>query len=362
VTASSTQYETLIGLVEHFSPSGQEAEAVDWLVKRMQGLGFTQAFVDAAGNAVGVMGFGEQQIVLLGHIDTVPGEIPVRIIDCQQEDGTKLKSLYGRGSVDAKGPLAAFVDAVAKVGVIDGTQFLVIGAIDEERESLGAREVVRHYQPDFAIIGEPSQWDRITLGYKGSAWAEIKVQRVMAHSAGRLVSAPEAAVDFWNQVITWTGKYNADRNRLFDQVQPTLRGFSSSGNAFQDTAVLKIGVRLPPDVVPSQWYDILQQLGSAADVQVTPTGYPIPAYRAQRRTPLVRAFLGGIRAAGGKPGFVVKTGTADLNIVAPVWDCPAVAYGPGDSSLDHTPDEHLLLSEYEKAVRVLYAALQRLCV
>jgi len=49
-----------------------------------------------------------------------------------------------------------------------------------------------------------------------------------------------------------------------------------------------------------------------------------------------------------------------LNIVAPVWKCPAVVYGPGDSALDHTPDEHIELEEYKKAVDVLSAALQEL--
>ena len=42
-----------------------------------------------------------------------------------------------------------------------------------------------------------------------------------------------------------------------------------------------------------------------------------------------------------------------MNIVAPVWQCPAVAYGPGDSSLDHTPNEHLSLDEYNQSVQVL---------
>jgi [amino group carrier protein]-lysine/ornithine hydrolase len=49
-----------------------------------------------------------------------------------------------------------------------------------------------------------------------------------------------------------------------------------------------------------------------------------------------------------------------LNIVAPVWRCPAVVYGPGDSVFDHTPNEHIELNEYEKAVTALSAALQRL--
>ena len=65
--------ETLLGLVKRYSPTGQEKEAVAWLVSRMETLGFTRAFSDEAGNAVGVMGKGPRQIVLLGHIDTVPG-------------------------------------------------------------------------------------------------------------------------------------------------------------------------------------------------------------------------------------------------------------------------------------------------
>ena len=353
----SGEFDTLIGLVERYSPSGEELGAVTWLVERMQTLGFTKSFTDKTGNAVGVMGTGDRQIVLLGHIDTVPGEIPVR---ATQGDGPNVKTLYGRGSVDAKGPLAAFVDAVAAVGAVEDTQFVVIGAIDEERESVGARGIVGHYQPDFAIIGEPSQWDRVTLGYKGSAWADVKVQRSMAHTAGQAQSAPEAAVDFWNQVMNWAANFNADRERPFEQVLPTLRGFSSGGDAFSDTATLKIGVRLPLDLEPSLWYKNLQELGIVAGVEVIPMGFPVAAYRSERTTALVRAFLGGIRATGGKPGFVVKTGTADLNIVAPVWGCPAVAYGPGDSSLDHTPDEHILLEEYEKAVSVLAEVLHRL--
>jgi LysW-gamma-L-lysine carboxypeptidase len=47
-----------------------------------------------------------------------------------------------------------------------------------------------------------------------------------------------------------------------------------------------------------------------------------------------------------------------MNVVAPVWKCPIVAYGPGDSALDHTPNEHLELDEYWKAVNVLEQSLR----
>ena len=48
-----------------------------------------------------------------------------------------------------------------------------------------------------------------------------------------------------------------------------------------------------------------------------------------------------------------------MNVVAPIWQCPIVAYGPGDSALDHTPHEHLSLDEYWKAVNVIDQTLTR---
>ena len=55
-----------------------------------------------------------------------------------------------------------------------------------------------------------------------------------------------------------------------------------------------------------------------------------------------------------------KTGTADLNIVGPRWGCPAVGYGPGDSALDHTPEERLSLQEFTQSTRVLEHLLRSL--
>lgn len=345
--------DTLIGLVEHYSPSGHEKKAVDWLVSRMQALHFTQASVDAAGNAVGVMGSGPQQVVLLGHIDTVPGEIPVRV-------GATHESplLYGRGSVDAKGPLACFVDAAAGVGAVEGWQFVVIGAVEEERDSEGARHAVANYHPQFAIIGEPNRWDRIALGYKGSAWAQVTVKREVGHSAGQNESASEAAAAVWQAVQNWSATFNDGRERAFERVLPALRGMESGGDGFEEWARLQIGVRLPVDLDPEAWYARLVELAGGAVVERS--GYAVPAYAGGKNTPLVRAFLSAIRAGGGTPNFVYKTGTADLNIVAPAWKCPAVVYGPGDSALDHTPNEHISLEEYGKSVEVLQAALRAL--
>jgi LysW-gamma-L-lysine carboxypeptidase len=260
--------------------------------------------------------------------------------------------------VDAKGPLASFVDAVANVGAQEGWQFVVIGAVEEERNSEGARFVATHYSPDLAIIGEPNHWDRVALGYKGSAWATITVRRPQTHTASGQQPAPEAAVDTWLNIKKYVDRFNTGRSKAFDQLLLTLRGMESDSDHFEQWARLRLGVRLPVDVSPQDWYEKLREI--AEDATVEPIGFAIPAWRCEKNTKLVRAFLRAIRSQGGEPRFVYKTGTADLNIVAPAWGCPTLVYGPGDSSLDHTPDEHIGLEDYARAVTVLSYVLHDL--
>ena len=338
---------TLIGLVSNYSPSGSERTAVKFMVDRANALGYDNNSIDQAGNAVCVMGNGPKQVILLGHIDTVPGEIPIRI----EED-----QLYGRGSVDAKGPLACFLDAVAAVGPIEGWQFIVIGAVEEERNSEGARFISNEYSPEFAIIGEPNHWDRIGLGYKGSATAKITVTRTLTHSAHDQQSAAEIAIDYWNLIKNFTQNFNAEKQKMFEQFLPSVHEMSASDNGFNQLANITINTRLPLAFSPSAWYEKLTELCPEAEIE--PLGFAIPAYACEKNSALVRAFLVGIRMLGGNPGFVYKSGTADLNIVAPHWGCPALVYGPGDSAFDHTPNEHISVQEFRQAVTVLTESLK----
>jgi len=340
---------TLIGLISNYSPSGSERAAVEFMVDRGKNLGYAISSIDHAGNAVCVMGKGPKQVILLGHIDTVPGEIPIRL-----EEG----QLYGRGSVDAKGPLACFLDAVASVGPIEGWQFIVIGAVEEERNSEGARFISNEYSPAFAIIGEPNHWDRIGLGYKGSLTAKITVARTLTHSAHDRQSAAEIAIDYWNLISNYARNFNAGRQKMFEQLLPSAREMSTSDDGFNQLASITINTRLPLELLPSAWYEKLTELCPEAEIE--PLGFAIPAYACEKNSTLVRAFLVGIRIMGGNPGFVYKSGTADLNIVAPHWNCPALVYGPGDSALDHTPNERISVQEYRQAVTVLTESLKEL--
>lgn len=337
----------LTGLLSIYSPSDHESEAAGFLVTEMQKAGFA-ASLDGVGNAVGLMGDGPAEVVLLGHVDSVPGFIPVR------REGERL---YGRGAVDAKGPLAAFVAAVAQVGPRRGCRFAVIGAVAEEGDSKGAWFIKDRYCPACLIIGEPSGWDRVTLGYKGSAWLDYRVRRTVGHTAAQQESACEAAVDYWNRVVAHAAEFNAARgaHRVFDQLTPTLRGMQSASDGFGDTALLRLGVRLPPGLSVEELAALLNSQANGGEIEILAGA--VPAYRAEKNTPLVRAFLAGIRSVGGTPSFTVKSGTSDMNIVAPAWGCPALAYGPGDSALDHTPDENILVGEYLRGIEVLAEVL-----
>ncbi len=340
--------DLLHSLVKIYSPSTQERAASEYFTAQMNVLGFN-AFVDDAGNAVGILGDGPRDIVLLGHIDTFHGYIEPRIQDGQ---------LYGRGSVDAKGCLATFASAVAQAGKREGVRFVVIGAVEEEcATSKGARFAVTQYKPNACIIGEPSGWDRITLGYKGRVLVDYEIAKAMTHTASTTRAAAEDAVAFWNRVAAFAAEYNRDKPRVFDQLDPSLRALNSSDDGFTDRATMRVGVRVPVGVSIAQVEQQIAQFIDGASVTFSSEEEP---FRADKNNALVRAFTNAIRDAGGKPAFTVKTGTADMNIVGPAWGCPIVAYGPGDSTLDHTPHEHLDLAEYARAIDVLAQVLATL--
>ena len=201
------------------SPSGEEDAVAEYLVGQMTILGF-QAHRDEAGNVVGIVGDleAEREIVLLGHVDTVPGLIPVR---------WRGDRLYGRGAVDAKGPLAAFVLAAAKAAPrLTGTRVLVIGAVEEETHGRGARHLARTMPPpDCVIIGEPSDWEGITLGYKGMLTVDYRLTQPGGHSAGERPGSAEKAVTFWNRLMTYAEELKHGRSGHFDTLDPALREF-----------------------------------------------------------------------------------------------------------------------------------------
>jgi LysW-gamma-L-lysine carboxypeptidase len=284
-------------------------------------------------------------------MDTVPGHVPVR-----REGGF----LYGRGTVDAKGPLATFVLASARVADdLTRSRLLVIGAVEEEAHSKGAHHLVQTLEaPDGVVIGEPSGWQGITLGYKGTLSVDYRLAREEGHGAGDRVAPVEEAVAFWNRLATYTSELNGDRRPpRFDTLDPMLRSICTDSDGLEENVHMGIGLRLPPAADVGDLRERMLSWDGAAEVTFP---YHEPPYRAEKNTLVVRGLLRAIRNVGGRPRFKLKTGTSDMNVVGPAWGCPIVAYGPGDSSLDHTPHERIDLDEFRQAVDVLTYALSEL--
>jgi LysW-gamma-L-lysine carboxypeptidase len=350
VKPSEADLALVRGLVEIPSVSRREGEAVEWLVARMAERGF-RASVDDAGNAVGEIGDGPAQAVLLGHIDTVPGEIDVRIED---------NELVGRGAVDAKGPLAAFVAAATER--VAGVRVTVIGAVEEESPtSAGARYRATQPAPDWCVIGEPSGWDAVTIAYKGRLTLDVALSREARHGASPGPTVAEEALALWERVRD-SASVGASAARSFERLDCRLEGIDAGiGDGLVERARLRIGYRVPPGMDPGELEIAAGRLAEhngGTRVVVTTQGREEPV-RTQRTSSLARAFARAIAAAGGHTTFKEKSGTSDMNILFPAWGCPMVAYGPGDSRYDHTPIERLSIVEFARSIEVLKGVLSR---
>jgi LysW-gamma-L-lysine carboxypeptidase len=343
--------QVLFDLVATPSVSGSERRAAEVFVRHAHELGYV-AEIDEAGNALAHRGpiDAPVHIVLLGHIDTVPGDIPVRV-----ESGV----LHGRGSVDAKGPLAAMLVGASRAVLPEDVRVTVAGAVGEETAgSPGARYLAQQYRPSACVIGEPSGWDGVTLGYKGRLLVRATCTRSCAHTAGPQSSATDELHAWWGEVLGRVARFNMGRERAFDQVQANIRSWSSEDDGLHETAALSAGFRLPIGVQPEDLVRTMRILGEGR-VRLQFEGMEV-AIKSDRNDPVARALTLAIREAGGRPRPKLKTGTADFNVVGPIWQCPIAAYGPGDSSLDHTPEERLSLEEYARAVEVIRTAVEGL--
>jgi LysW-gamma-L-lysine carboxypeptidase len=231
---------------------------------------------------------------------------------------------------------------------------VVVGAVQEEVPgSLGATHLrATMAKPDALIIGEPSGWSGVVLGYKGILDLAYRVHRPATHPTNPVEKATEVAAAWWMDLLTALGPEAS--HAAFDQPAATLTRMIGE----LDEARLEVGIRLPPR------YDTGALLGHLRDVarggHVEVLGH-VPAARTTRRDPVVRALSAGIRQAGGVPRHVLKTATSDMNTVTEVWgELPMAAYGPGDSRLDHATTEHLRIDEFRHGIAVLTSALDEL--
>jgi LysW-gamma-L-lysine carboxypeptidase len=349
--------DLLVDLVSIPSPSGEEAAAAARLVDFFEAHG-REGWLDEVGN---VRAPADDAVLLTSHVDTVPGEIPVRV-----EDGV----LWGRGSVDATGPLAAMAVAAVETGVS------FVGVVGEETDSRGANHLVDDREPPDAVVnGEPSGWDGVTLGYRGFLSGTYETETEGRHTSRPEPNAIEDAMAWWRRAtaaLAETGDVDAggdsgaedraatdDDTPVFEQV--TAKPVAFEGGETADGLAVAAAVDAQFRVPPSRSVDEMRAtVEGELDGGTLTWRSAIPPTIQSPRTPVARAFRVAIRGVGGDPRLVRKTGTSDVNIYDAAWDCPMATYGPGDSALDHAPDERLPLADYDRAIAVLADVCERL--
>ncbi|MDH5701301.1 MAG: M20/M25/M40 family metallo-hydrolase [Candidatus Bathyarchaeota archaeon] len=352
----------LTRMLEIYSPSGKEEEISNFLAKEMEDIGF-RVRKDKIGNVIGEIGQGKPVILLCGHMDTVEGYIPVRVENSK---------LYGRGAVDAKAPLAAMIVAASTFLKEDFPgKILVVGVVDEEGSGRGIKHFIKEgIQPDYAIFGEPSGIGKIVFGYKGILNIKITCETPSGHSAAPWLfdNAIEKAMEIWRQIQKLHLREEKLKSRFYSTTSCLTK--INGGNAssmIPSKCDIYVQLRIPPQFTPEQVFNgvkrkIKRYKATNPKVSVkTKMEGVANGFEADRRSVLVRALAWAIRKTTlNYASFSRKTGTGDMNVLGNALKIPVVTYGPGDSRLDHTPNEHIDLKEYLVSIKVYRKAIMKL--
>jgi LysW-gamma-L-lysine carboxypeptidase len=352
----------LTDLLGVYSPSGKEATISKLLFKEMQALGF-RARTDLIGNVIGEIGKGEPTILLCGHMDTVAGKIPVRL---------KKDKLYGRGAVDAKGPLAAMVIAATEVAKENpNVRVIVAGVVEEEGTSRGIKQLIAEgISADYVIFGEPSRVETITIGYKGSLSLKLTCKTQTGHSSAPWLyeNAIEKAFELWQQIKNSYPPVEKQRSPYNAVTSSLIRiAGGKTGSTVPSECEMHIDIRVPPGTTSAKIYGDLndvvkrfQEANPKVSVKLFMEDSNEP-FEASKTSLLVRALSFSIRKVRNKQATLLrKTGTGDMNTLGRAISVPIVTYGPGDSHLDHTKNEHIEIKDYLDGIRVYKETILKL--
>lgn len=375
-------------LIQTESYPGKEKTIAELVVSEMKSINYDEAYIDEAGNVIGkINGEGKADPIMFNtHLDHVdvgdPKRWPHPPFGAEIHDG----SIWGRGAVDIKGPLAAQVYGVVSAFQKNGKKPLgdiyVTSVVQEEIGGVGAQHLVTHLKPKYVIVGEPSS-NKIMRGHRGRLEILIKFKGYSVHASApdRGVNPLKVAANF----IINLGKIEM----AFDEEL----GFSSVAltkitSDQESTNVIPAEVDLICDWrnVPSEsGKDVLEKLnsivnlslieGATAEVtipkynrktytgmemEVSASNYPFKTNKEDKLVTKTYEILKNVRNETEIPRFWKFTtdgghfNRAGLKIIG---------YGPGNEKLAHTIHERIPIKEVEDAIlgnQALASQLQRL--
>jgi acetylornithine deacetylase len=312
---------------------------------------------------------GGRTLMFNGHLDVVGIEGMVHAPFGAVERGGRL---YGRGSADMKGGIAAMC-AGAYRAAQDGLagEIIVAAVADEEYESLGTRALIAQgARADACVVTEPTRL-AIMPAHRGFVWLEVEVTGRAAHG-----SRWDIGVD----AIRHAGLLLAELDRVDAEELPrrvhpllgrgSLHASLIEGGTGMSTYPDRCGLKLERRTIPGERAAAIVEEVERACAAVRDRR---PTFVAQVRllvtqgpsdvsvdSPLVQGLGAALRASGETvcvEGMSAWTDAALFNEAG----IPAVCFGPGDISLAHAAEEYIPLDEIDRATDVLSALARSWC-
>lgn len=360
-------------LVQTPSLPGAEDQVADLIRAEMESLGYDEVWVDVAGNVIGRLRGGPGPSLMFNcHMDHVepgdPAQWPVPPYAGEVID----EAIWGRGSVDIKGPLAAQVYGaylLRATGVEPAGDLFVTAVVMAEVGGIGTQVLLDTIQPDLAIVGEPTNLG-VARGHRGRIEFVVRVHGLAAHA-----STPDQGVNphydlarFLTALETLEMQTSPDFGT--STVAPTLY-FTDEVNAniIPGEAWVHLDWRNVPEESPEQIQERLQDLLSDClssesegfviipqETFDTYTGYSFtapaifPSFGLSAEHPLVLAAKQILDSALQRdtPVTVWRFATDGGHLMAA--GIPTIGFAPGDENLSHTSNEHIQIDDLMIAV------------
>lgn len=359
---------------ELVSNGAGEAEIADYLAGAMQEVGLdvnVWAAETGRPNVVGVLEGegGGRSLMFNAHTDTVGVEGMGEPFTPRIEEGR----MYGRGTLDMKGSLAAQLAAVRGLQAADvelGGDLIVAAVIDEEHKSRGTEDLLERYHPDGAIVTEPTDLD-LALAHKGFVWIDVETRGRAAHG-----SRPEEGID----ANMHMGRVLARLDGLEQELgwrdghplagSPSLHAARIEGGSASSVYAAHCRLRVERRTVPGEMVEeaIDEIRGILADLRSGDPDFDGTCQQAFARAPfevaadadIAEAVRGaGEQVHGAPPANVGQTFWTDAALLAAAGT-ETVVFGPAGEGL-HATEEWVDLESVEVVARVLADAAIRYC-
>lgn len=307
---------------------------------------------------------GGKSLMLTGHMDTVPAyAMDIEPFSGEIRDG----KIFGRGSVDMKGPLACMILALVAIKRADiklKGDLIFVGVIEEEYKSYGTEYLVKNGpKTDAAIVGEPTKLD-IAAGHRGLEWLEITIEGKTAHggTASEGINAISKAAKFINKVEEELLPQFAERTH--DLIGPPTLNFGVIKGGTQPSSVagkckIQIDRRWTPletlDQVFADLNEIIKELQKAdkdfkASVRRIPSNMATMDHMPMEISldhPLIKKLQDATEAVRQKKVDIISfPGWTDASLISNFANIDTVVFGPGDISCAHSEVEYI---DYKEA-------------